>query len=203
MAYALAIGNKLIRDIVNPSHEDIDSAELWPRLGVTRRFSNNPKALTVLEHVHLVKLLAEKAGMPPGVLWWCLHHDDHEAIITDIPGPLKHLIADHTDVLSVVEERLDLCICQALSHVPPDQYVRRIVHIFDKMAETVEWQFVLGYNPEPWNMELPFPASDVPPMLHRCKKEAFEALNPPKKSKSVPPAMLDDNDDFGDEDGLG
>lgn len=198
MAYALAIGQKLIRDIVNPTHEDIDVTELWPRLSVTRRFSNNPAALTVLEHVHLVALLAAKCGMPEDVQWWCLHHDDHEAIITDIPGPLKHLIAEHTNILSVVEERLDLCICQAMSHSYPDQHVRKIVHIFDKMAEAIEWQWVLGYNREPWNLDIPIPMEDIPGFIHKCRKQAHEALNPPKRARSVPPARVDTLDDEDD-----
>lgn len=198
MAYALALGKKLIHDIENPAPDEIDVAELWPRLGVTRRFSNDPKALTVLEHVHLVKLLAEKCGMPKDVQWWCLHHDDHEAIITDIPGPLKGLIGRHTDILNVIEERLDLCICQARSHTYPDQYVRRIVHVFDKMAETVEWQFVLGYYPEKWNMDLPLSASDANAILQQCRQDAYEALNPPKKARSVPPAEVDTLDDEAD-----
>lgn len=199
MTYALAIGNKLIRDIVNPTPEDIDVSELWPRLGVARRFSNNPAALTVLEHVHLVALLAEKHGMPEEIVRWCLHHDDHEAIITDIPGPLKSLIGEHTHILRVVEERLDSAICKARSMVEPTDAQRRIVHIFDKMAESIEWRFVLCYTAEPWNLDIPIPMEDIPGFIDKCRKQAHEALNPPKKARSVPPARVDTLDDEDDD----
>lgn len=199
MSYALAIGNKLIRDIVNPTAEDIDVSELWPRLGVARRFSNNPGALTVLEHVHLVALLAEKHGMPEEIVKWCLHHDDHEAIITDIPGPLKSLIGEHTHILRVVEERLDSAICAARGMVEPTDAQRRIVHIFDKMAESIEWQFVLCYTAEPWNLPIPWRKPEVDKMLNEARVRAERALFPKiKKTKSVPPRDFesDDEDDF-------
>lgn len=199
MAYALALGKKLIRDILNPAPLDIDVNELWPRLAVARRFSNNPNALTVLEHVHLVKLLAVKCGMPDDIYWWCLHHDDHEAIITDIPGPLKSLIAEHTDILNLVEQRLDECICHALLQPPPTNYIKKIVHVFDKMAETIEWRFVLHYEKEPWNLDLPFSESDVPSLLHRAKREAHEAVYPPKRAAAKPKPSVED-DDLDDDD---
>ena len=200
MSYALAIGNKLIRDIVNPTPEDIDVSELWPRLAVARRFSNNPAALTVLEHVHLVALLADKHGMPAEIVTWCLHHDDHEAIITDIPGPLKALIGEHTHILRVVEERLDSAICTARSMVEPTDAQRRIVHVFDKMAESIEWQFVLCYTAEPWNLPIPWKKTEVDTMLQEARLRAVRALKP----KSKPPRRPDvgDNGDWLDDEGF-
>lgn len=196
MAYALAIGNKLIRDILNPVPEDIDLQELWPRLSVTRRFSNNPDALTVLQHVHLVRLLADKMGMPGYVQWWCLHHDDHEAIITDIPGPLKALISQTTDVLMRVEARLDEAICLLHGEEPPTDALRRVVHVFDKLAETLEWRFVLGYPAETWNLELPFDDDTCRHLILLAVDHAEKACPPRERTplvkvlgaQSVPPS---------------
>lgn len=91
--YALKIGDSLIADILNPQPEDMDLAAVAARLRVVHRFSNDPGALTVHVHRTLVRLVGEAHNASKKVLRWCYHHDDHEAITGDIPGPLKGLIA--------------------------------------------------------------------------------------------------------------
>ena len=157
MIYSLKIGDKLIRDLLNPRPEEIDLEAIEERLRLIHRFSNDPRALTVHTHRHLVKLLALEHDEPEEVLDWCEHHDDHEAIIGDIPGPLKNIIRDRTPVLHHIEIRLDDAINIARTGNPaPGEDIRRRVRVYDKMAETIEWRFVLDQPAERWNAPIPF-----------------------------------------------
>lgn len=154
--WGLKIGDGFVRDLMNPKVEELDLSAIRERLWATRRFTNNPKALTVGQHVVVVQqiamtLLQHPKELHDDVMFWCLHHDDHEGILGDIPGPLKNLIAAHTSILSVIEGGIDIAICRKHDRNPPTGEVRAIVHDYDKMAETMEWIHVLGEQPEPWN----------------------------------------------------
>lgn len=154
--YGLKIGDGFIRDLMNPKPEEIDLAAIDGRLRSARRFTNNPAALTVWQHVHLVRMIAEKlqdirSAFQTEVLVWCRYHDDHEGIIGDIPGPLKFLIGQHTGVLDSIEHGLDQAICKARGISFPSYPVKQHVHAYDKMAETIEWVYVLGEPLADWN----------------------------------------------------
>lgn len=156
MIYGLQFGSKFIPDILNAKAHEIDQSAITPRLRVIHRFSNNPAALTVHQHRKFVPMLAEKARIHPvqlhgEVMAWCEHHDDHEAITGDWPGPMKKLVGTETDVLDRVEFSLDNAICAGIGLAYPSQEVRDIVHVYDKMAETIEWVHVLGHDLAQWN----------------------------------------------------
>lgn len=170
--YALKIGDRLIDDILNPHHTQIDPDAIDVRLRAMHRFSNDPAALTVHTHRVLVRLLASIHKEPDDVLQWCWHHDDHEAIIGDIPGPLKALIGDHTPILNQIEAKLDeaICIARCLRH--PTDHVRRAVHYYDKMAETIEWLHVLHQPPARWNMPCPLNTDEMLELLAEARSVA-------------------------------
>lgn len=151
MKYSLLIGGCLIDDIMAPHHTEIDYDAIDERLRRIHRFSNDPRALTVDQHRRLVRKLAAHAGEDDAILQWCYHHDDHEAITGDIPGPLKALIAQETGLLHGVEIALDRAICEARCLRYPDDRVRRTVHKYDKAAEAIEWVHKMGQAPAPWN----------------------------------------------------
>ena len=153
--YCLQVGDSLIRDIMNPSPGQIDLQAIEDRLRVMRRWSNDPRALTVHQHRNLVKLLAKEMGESESVLDWCEHHDDHEAITGDIPGPIKAIVYRETDVLARIEDGLDRAICSARGVRFPDREVRDRVHRYDKASETIEWLWVFGNEPAGWNHKLP------------------------------------------------
>lgn len=160
MAYALKIGDHLIHDILNPKASEIDLATVDSRLRLMHRFSNDPKALTVHQHQHLVATLAIECAEPEDVVEWCLHHDDHESIIGDIPGPLKNQIREYTGILNQIEKALDDAICLRRSgKFSPGVPVRQAVHKYDKMAEAIEWVYILQQAPESWNAPIPFPST--------------------------------------------
>lgn len=153
MFVTLKIGQHIV-DLLNPTPEMIDLDAIEDALWSVRRWSGNPKALTIRQHTMLVRNLAKRWGEPPQVIEWCWHHDDHEGIIGDIPGPLKHWINAQMEPhqnLNDLEDGLDYAICMARGINIPLTNVRRSVHFYDKLAETLEWRFVLDEPQALWN----------------------------------------------------
>jgi hypothetical protein len=150
----LSIGRHYV-NLLNPLPEQIDIFAVDERLAAIRRFSGDPFALTVAQHVDLVQELAVQDLASPDVILWARHHDDHEAITGDIPGPLKALIRGETDLLTRIEIGLDRAICAQRGLPVPSDQTRAAVHVYDKQAETLEWLVVLGRKPAPWNVEVP------------------------------------------------
>ena len=151
----LKIGAHLL-NLLDPKPELIDLSAIERSLWTARRFSNNPASLLVRQHTGLVAALATLMGEPFNVIQWCSHHDDHEGIIGDIPGPLKsHLNAvmwaANRESLDDIETRLDWAICAARRIPIPTVELRDRVHFYDKLAETIEWRFVMGEPEAMWN----------------------------------------------------
>lgn len=150
----LLIGDKIV-DLLEPKPEQIDLRAIDQNLWTARRFSNNPKALVVRQHTKLVGLLCAFMGGSEIAQVWSEYHDDHEGIIGDIPGPLKSYIERSCDATTVslvdIEGRLDDAIAAARGIDRFSDWARKEVHFYDKLAETLEWLFILGRAPEPWN----------------------------------------------------
>lgn len=164
--FPIKIGTKLIADMLDPHPHELDMEAIYERLKATRRFSDHPKALTIHQHRHLVHRLvnlsrAEFAEGPDGEdLWqrvklWAYHHDDHEGVIGDIVAPVKTLISAKTNILEIVEVKLDRAICQKMDIPYPNELVRGMVHRYDKAAETIEWFYALGFPLEDFNHPCP------------------------------------------------
>lgn len=175
--YALTCGSRTIRDILNPQPGEIDTAFIDAQLGRIQRFSGNPTSLSVRQHIRLGLALCRALGISEDVQDWFAHHDDHEAIIGDIPGPLKALLRRETALLELVETRLDYAIWAArgghypLPHGAHGAHLGSVAHMIDKMAEAIEWQFVMGRPREPWNPEIPEQILPlIPMMLEDCRR---------------------------------
>jgi hypothetical protein len=170
--YGLFVGTKMIHDIMNPRAEEICLAGIDQNHRLMRRFSSNPKALTVWQHVRMVQAIARHANASEGVQRWCLHHDDHEAVITDIPGPLKKIISRHTNVVENIERDLDIAICTARGIPFPTADERYHTHTYDKIAETIEWVHVMRQPQAFWN-------APIPPWINekQARQFATDALN--------------------------
>lgn len=153
-AFSLRIGSCVV-DLLDPQPEQMDLEAIWDNLTRTFRFTCAEGALAVSQHRLLVEDLARRAAEPPVIVRWAKHHDDHEGIIGDITGPIKALIKTRTNVLDAVEERLDWALCMKMGIPVPTEEERRIVHFYDKLAETLEWRYILLRDPEPWNREFP------------------------------------------------
>lgn len=151
----LKVGEKMVQNIMDPKPEEIDLSAIDERLRLMHRFSNDPRALTVHQHRHVASSLALLHGAPAEVVQWCLYHDDHEAFIGDIPGPIKHIIRCETGILDRIETGLDRAICKARKIRYPDHEVRQRTHLYDKAAETVEWIYHMGQPRRDWNAPTP------------------------------------------------
>ena len=182
MPVFLKIGGGVI-DVLDPKPEHIDLDAIERNLWTAHRFSNNPDALVVRQHTVLVSRLAVRMNEPTDVTFWCQHHDDHEGIIGDIPGPLKswlntRLSEDGRMTLDDVEFKLDTAICHRLGVAYPDKELRDRVHFYDKLAETLEWRFMLGHGPEPWNK--PFLNWISEAEARRMVEDVAKLLPPPR-----------------------
>ena len=68
-----------------------------PIRDVARPISTTPRYLAqtmeipwaIAAHSTCVYLFATQLQWSPRARWWCLHHDDHEALVGDVPAPLK------------------------------------------------------------------------------------------------------------------
>lgn len=177
----LKIGAHML-DLLNPSLYLIDLGAIERALWCARRFSGNPRALYVRQHTWLVARIARLMGETADVVRWCEHHDDHEGIIGDIPGPLKHYINHIMSMTALtslddIEVGLDRAIATARGIEPPSEEVRKAVHFYDKMAETLEWVFVIGEPQADWNR--PFERW-LDPDTARAFAEEAKVLAPPR-----------------------
>jgi hypothetical protein len=135
-----------IVNLKNFTPEDVDLELVEAKLWNIRRFNGHPEALMVRQHTHLVEELAAHDGATPEVVEWCRHHDDHEGIIGDVIGPVETIIREHTPVLDYLKNHLDVCICGARGINYPSVVTKKATHFYDKLAESLEWQFGLGYD---------------------------------------------------------
>jgi len=165
--FPIKIGTKLIEDLMNPRPGELDYHAITTRLKGTYRFSGAKGALNVHQHRHLVCRLVEmdkKGGFEDSEdsfqLWnqcceWAFHHDDHEGITGDIVAPVKNLISSRTNILEIIETKLDWAICTHLGINHPNKVIRGLVHRYDKAAETIEWVHALGNAMQDFNHSCP------------------------------------------------
>lgn len=163
--YPLKIGSLLIADLMHPQPEELDMEAINRRLMNMPRFSGAAGTLDVHQHRHLVTRLVredrdngfdgDSYDLYRRVLEWAYHHDDHEGVIGDIVSPVKRIISDRTNILEIVETRLDIAICYRLGIEVPNSIVRKIVHKYDKAAETIEWVYALGNELQEFNHPCP------------------------------------------------
>ena len=143
---ALHFGPLTIADVGAPTAEDVHLPTIIARLSEMRRFNHHPDALTILAHCRLTKALAILDEAPWRVVQWAWRHDWHEAILGDIPAPVKLAIASRA--LDRIERAWDEAICEAEHVQPPDEWIRREVGRYDGMACRLEME-ALDMTPDP------------------------------------------------------
>lgn len=161
----------MIPDLSRATAADIDLDMVERKLWNIRRFQGHPDALCVRPHTLLVQHLAIRDDAIEPVVEWCLYHDDHESLIGDINGLVVNQINKETDYLSALANHLDRCICEARGIAYPTLSIRKQVHFYDKLAESLECKFGLGWPPFKGN---PHPA--WPDWLdHGAAKRIYDA----------------------------
>lgn len=160
----LHAGSATIHDLRNPQPHHIDRGWMWQRLSHMRRFNNDPRALTVLQHLRLCRALALALRKPWPVVQWAWRHDCHEAYIGDIIAPVKAAI--RSDALEAIEAGFDIAICRAENISPPTMIERSAVHEIDLMARRIEMDR-MDLTPD---ADLPHAPDwiDIDEMLHRA-----------------------------------
>ncbi|NBC29100.1 MAG: hypothetical protein GVY29_03810 [Spirochaetes bacterium] len=146
-------GEKRIRDILAPRHEEIDLEHIEFALRGIRRFSFHKKALSVHDHRALVWQLAFDDMAPAEVVEWAWYHDDHEGVIGDIVAPIERALSSPT--IDWIKTRLDVAIADARGIARPTEAVHERLAIYDKQAATIEWTQIMGYPRDPrWNVDV-------------------------------------------------
>jgi len=174
--FCIQIGTKMI-DLMDPKPDQLDMNAIETNLKFSKRFSGAPGALSIYQHANLVVRMIEmdrKLGFENSehghVLWqqcckWPGKHDHHEGVLGDIVAPVKRLISSRTNILEIVEIKLDRAISDFFEIEHPSEVVRGHVHRYDKAAETLEWLFSMNRKPEPWNCFCPKHLKAVGPRL--------------------------------------
>ena len=135
----------LIPDLLKARPEDLDLELIERKLWNLRRFQGHPDALDVRPHSMLVQHLAIRDNAPDEVIEWCYHHDDHEGLTGDANGLLIQEVNKETSVWETTCYYLDSIICTALKIQIPKPSTRIEVHRYDKLAESLETTFGLGW----------------------------------------------------------
>lgn len=168
--------------LANPAPAMIDLDVLADRLDTIHRFSGDPTAMTVGHHSRFLEQLcvADPLGWTADLTMdqkadldrLAYYHDYHEAIVGDLPGPVKAYLRSHGCTLfDDICERLDQAIFAAAGFTPPDAYVAEILGSFDKLAQALEWRYHMH---RPWVEWCHPDARKVPSTLARALIEVSQ-----------------------------
>lgn len=91
--HEIELANGAYLDLVQPDHSVITVEAIAHALSNTCRYGGSClRFLSVAEHVVMVAGRLRQLGAPAHIVAAGLHHDDAEAVLGDIPRPLKPLI---------------------------------------------------------------------------------------------------------------
>lgn len=136
-------------DTSNPRPESIALEDIAHSLAATCRYGGHCSDFySVAEHAVFCSRRAERLGLSRRAQSKCLHHDDSEAYLGDIPRPLKPLLGA---VYGELSDRMDEAICAGLglgfeAHEFHDPRVKSI----DTWALLVEARFLLPSQGKGW-----------------------------------------------------
>lgn len=126
-------------DYNDPSRHEISVEDIAVALGNTCRFGGHVRHFySVAEHAVLVYKLLRDGGQDAATCYAGLHHDSHEAYLTDAPTPLKEkIMRDAPGVWEKMEAEIDAAICATLG-VREDLLHADVVRFADRLAFRLE-----------------------------------------------------------------
>lgn len=143
-------------DLLAPDLSGVTLTDLATSLSRLPRFLGNtrgPYAYSVAQHSVLVMQLLEDQGLPSTLLRAALLHDAHEALMGDIPTPVKRAIGP---AVQAVEGRLQAAVlrrfglAETLAHHP-------LITEADRVALHSERRDLLAISEWPWPAEASLP----------------------------------------------
>jgi hypothetical protein len=150
----LLINNALV-SLEDIAPEDITLEGTARALGRVNRFCGNFDSISVAQHAVIVESLVSKLGGTPRQRMAGLHHDDAEAIIGDIPGPVKSECPGFRRIEAIVQ----MAIMAKYEVYLDDPLVAK--------ADDICGRSELWHNATKYNMELALEAAGVE-MEKRC-----------------------------------
>jgi hypothetical protein len=140
----------VVFSLARPRPEDVRLEDIAQGLSLTNRYTGQTRrAYSVAQHAVLVARELRRAGHPPHIVQWGLHHDDAEAYCGDVTRPMKKLLRQGGEwsVYDVVEDRVMAAIAEALGL--EGAKAPHVVEQFDK-AVGVREQMDLRRVPAGW-----------------------------------------------------
>lgn len=116
--YAIQTGAHFY-DFENPSESTMTLEDVALALSNICRWGGHCHPFfSVAQHALLVVELTRKLTTDPLVLFYALHHDDHESVRGDIPTPRKRYLKKHKQYFAGDEESIDAWLYENLLGVP-------------------------------------------------------------------------------------
>lgn len=138
-----------------PVEFDIHLGDIAHHLSINNRFCGATEyPYSVAQHAVNVANIVKQMGFGLTHQLQALHHDDHEAYISDIPTPCQIWLTarnDGIDVIGPAKEHLDVSIYSALDVPYPNTSTSDMIARADKTAFVLEAQSSnLFTAPRPW-----------------------------------------------------
>ena len=135
MAAVRTTSGRLV-ELRNVRSEDVDIDDIATSLSRQRRFSGHGAAeVTIADHAVLVMRLTESLGGTVRQQFAALHHDDHEAYLSDIPSPVTRTLDE--DGVKHLKYRVDRGIAAYLG-IEAWEFRQTIIHDADLLAFGIE-----------------------------------------------------------------
>jgi hypothetical protein len=135
-------------DLNDVKPDDIDLDDIcWSLAGINRWGGHGCRTYFVTDHAESVYKAMREDSIhnrnlaTPIELFWGLLHDGHEAYSNDLSAPLKYYLAQFTNALTLLEQRIDKAIAQhfGISEIP---YNESMIHEYDMLAREQEYGFL-------------------------------------------------------------
>lgn len=157
------------------------SSDVVHALAHTCRWAGHtPHFYSVAKHAVLVAMLAEENDQSADVILACLHHDDAEAYLPDLPSPIKSSVwvetPDGFKSWSEIEAQLMRKILVAWD-LPSDLCKRHKerVKVYDRQALAIEAAALMhGTDDWDWQPDLPYDADRWIDRVRRIKSTPKE-----------------------------
>lgn len=131
---------------IDPRADEVDIIDIAHALSNMCRYGGHCRTFySVAEHSVLVSQWLRKQGHDKPIQLKGLMHDGTEAYCTDVPRPLKHMLAGYDDI----EHRNWLAICERFD-ISPD--MPQCIKDADNEVLLLEAEWLMKPHPAPWNI---------------------------------------------------